>query len=53
MSRQPVMQAHRHPFLPPEEPERERLSSALIGAAAIFVWFFFLVVLLPALASQP
>jgi hypothetical protein len=40
--------AHRRPPLRlPMEPERERLSSALIGAAAIVVWAFFLLVLLP------
>jgi hypothetical protein len=44
MTRQP--HAHRR-YLPPEEPERERLSSALIGVAAIVVWAFVLAVLLP------
>lgn len=43
--------AHRV-HLPLEEPEAESLLSTwLIGGAAIVVWFFFLVFLLPALVA--
>lgn len=43
--------AHRGSYLPPIDPPRERLSTWLIGGAAIVVWFFFLFVLLPVLAA--
>ena len=46
------MHVHRLPYLPPEEPEAESLLSTwLIGAAALLVWAYFFLVLLPALAS--
>ena len=39
--------AHRHPFLPPEIPPREPLSSLAIGTAALLLWAIALLWLLP------
>ena len=48
-----TMQAHRHPYLPPEEPPAEsRFATWLIGGAALFAWGYFFLVLLPGLAAK-